>query len=172
MKAIDKDPGKRYQNAREFITDLQFLLSPTAAKKSAAAAATPRPGSQADPELRQALDRALAPARNRNDAYEAVLKGMLATRRRRYDEAKNCFVSALQELRAVDNRLEYAKTALKYGTMILQKASDGIREREELRDGVNKLNEALEVFRDYDLSEQMGEAEYLINALERTAIGY
>jgi hypothetical protein len=56
--------------------------------------------------------------------------------------------------------------------MILQKASDGLREREELRDGVNKLNDALEVFRDYDLSEQMSEAEYLINALERTAIGY
>jgi hypothetical protein len=97
---------------------------------------------------------------------------MLATRRRRYDEAKSNFLSALHELSAIDNRLEYAKTALKYGTMILQKASDGLREREELRDGVNKLNEALEVFRDYDLAEQMSETEYLINALERTAIGY
>jgi serine/threonine protein kinase len=170
MKAIDKDPGKRYQTARDFITDLQFLLSPAPVAKKAVAASRPAP--QADPELRQALDRALAPTRNRNDAYEAVLKGMLATRRRRYDEAKNCFISALHELLAVDNRLEYAKTALKYGTMILQKASDGLREREELRDGVNKLNDALEVFRDYDLSEQMSEAEYLINALERTAIGY
>ena len=84
----------------------------------------------------------------------------------------HAFLSALHELQAIDNRLEYAKTALKYGTMILQKASDGLRERDELRDGVNKLNEALEVFRDYDLAEQMSETEYLINALERTAIGY
>jgi serine/threonine-protein kinase len=171
MRAIDKDPGKRYQTARDFINDLQVLLSPTpaAAKRPAPER---RPAPQADPELRQALDRALAPSRNRNDAYEAVLKGMLATRRRRYDEAKNQFLAALHELSAVDNRLEYAKTALKYGTMILQKASDGLRERTELRDGVHKLNEALEVFRDYDLSEQMSETEYLINALERTAIGY
>ena len=171
MRAIDKDPGKRYQTARDFINDLQVLLSPSpaAAKRPAPER---RPPPQADPELRQALDRALAPSRNRNDAYEAVLKGMLATRRRRYDEAKNQFLAALHELSAVDNRLEYAKTALKYGTMILQKASDGLRERTELRDGVHKLNEALEVFRDYDLAEQMSETEYLINALERTAIGY
>jgi serine/threonine protein kinase len=170
MRAIDKDPGKRYQTARDFINDLQVLLSPTPAAKRPAPERRPPP--QADPQLRQALDRALAPSRNRNDAYEAVLKGMLATRRRRYDEAKDQFLSALHELSAVDNRLEYAKTALKYGTMILQKASDGLRERTELRDGVHKLNEALEVFRDYDLAEQMSETEYLINALERTAIGY
>ena len=171
MRAIDKDPNKRYQTARDYVTDLQVLLSPpsAAARKQSSERRT-----EAVPntELRRALDRALAPSRNRNDAYEAVLKGMLATRRRKYDEAKSHFMSALQELTVADNKLEYAKTALKYGTMILQKASDGIREREELRDGVHKLNEALEVFRDYDLAEQMSEAEYLINALERTAIGF
>jgi hypothetical protein len=174
MRAIDKEPGKRYQNARDFINDLQALLSPTPAKKQPAADRRPSTTriDVTDPSLRQSLDRALAPSRNRNDAYEAVLKGMLATRRRRYDEAKTNFLSALHELAAIDNRLEYAKTALKYGTMILQKASDGLRERDELRDGVNKLHDALEVFRDYDLAEQMSETEYLINALERTAIGY
>jgi len=170
MRAIDKEPGKRYQTARDFIGDLQLLLSPTPAAQKPQVESRPPP--QADPELRRALDRELSPARNRNDAYEAVLKGMLATRRRRYDEAKDQFLGALHDLSAADNRLEYAKTAVKYGTMILQKASDGLRERDELRDGVHKLNEALEVFRDYDLAEQMSETEYLVNALERTAIGY
>ncbi|HEY8314572.1 MAG TPA: protein kinase [Candidatus Baltobacteraceae bacterium] len=174
LRSIDKDPGKRFQTARDFIRDLEALMAPGAATqtdtKTRAAAATKDPTS--DPGLRNALDRALATSRNRNDAYEAVLKGMLATRRRRYDEAKTSFLSALHELGAIDNQLEYAKTALKYGTMILQKAGDGIREREELRDGVHKLNQALEIFRSYDLGEQMGETEYLINALERTAIGY
>ncbi|HET9096651.1 MAG TPA: protein kinase, partial [Candidatus Baltobacteraceae bacterium] len=33
MRAIDKDPGKRYQNARDFVNDLQILLSPSPAKK-------------------------------------------------------------------------------------------------------------------------------------------
>jgi len=169
MKAIDKDPGRRYQTAQEFIRDLTYLLQPPAGRSRAVAQRSP---AEQPPELREALDRALAPQRNRNDAYEAVLKGMLATRRRKYDEAKQFFVAALVELAAIDNRLEYAKTALKYGTMILQKASDGIRERDELRDGVHKLNEALEVFRDYDMGDQMGETEYLINALERTAVGY
>ncbi len=56
--------------------------------------------------------------------------------------------------------------------MILQKASDGMREREELRDGVHKLAEALEVFRDFELGPQIDETEYLISALERTAIGF
>jgi serine/threonine protein kinase len=169
MRGIDKDPGKRYQTAGEFIRDVQALMAPTAAARPRSA---PRTQQREDPTLREALDRALAPSRNRNDAYEAVLKGMLATRRRRYDEAKDHFMIALHELAAVDNRLEYAKTALKYGTMILQKASDGMRERDELRESVQKLNDALEVFRDYDLGEQIGETEYLINALERTAIGY
>lgn len=169
MRAIDKDPGKRYQTARDFIRDIQALTAPAAAHAPRPRQSSPQ---QADPTLRDALDRALASSRNRNEAYEAVLKGMLATRRRRYDEAKANFQIALHELVAVNNRLEYAKTALKYGTMILQKASDGMREREELRDGVHKLNEALEVFRDYDLGEQMGETEYLINALERTSVGY
>ena len=170
MRAIDKEPGKRYQTARDFIGDLQLLLSHTPTAKKPQVESRPPP--QADPELRRALDRELSPARNRNDAYEAVLKGMLATRRRHYDEAKGQFLGALHDLSAADNRLEYAKTAVKYGTMILQKASDGLRESDELRDGVHKLNEALAVFRDYDLAEQMSETEYLVNALERTAIGY
>jgi serine/threonine protein kinase len=170
MRAIDKDPGKRYQTARDFINDLQLLLSPTPAVKR------PEPEHRASPQpehaLRRALDRAVPPVRNTNGAYEYVLKGMLATRQRRYDDAKEHFSLALAELAALGDRLEYAKTALKYGTMILQKASDGLRDRDELRDGVYKLNEALECFRAYDLSDQMSETEYLINALERTAIGY
>ncbi len=172
MRAIDKDPAKRYQTAREFIGDLRTLITPAPAvapvrSMENAKSLTP----PVDSSLRSALDKALAASRNRNDAYEAVLKGMLATRRRRYDEAKSSFLAALEELETVGNHLEYAKTALKYGTMILQKASDGIRERSELRDGVHKLNRALELFREYDLGDQMGETEYLINALERTAIG-
>jgi serine/threonine protein kinase len=172
LRSIDKDPGKRHQTARDFIRDLQSLMAPAPAQTGVKPRANAAVDPSSDPGLRSALDRALASSRNRNDAYEAVLKGMLATRRRRYDEAKTSFLSALHELHAIDNQLEYAKTALKYGTMILQKASDGMREREELRDGVHKLNEALEVFRHHELAEQMGETEYLIHALERTAVGY
>jgi serine/threonine protein kinase len=169
MRAIDKDPRKRYQNAREFINGLEALIAPASAAKTAALES---PAMASVPEARPRSQRAAAASKNPNDAYESVLKGMLATRRRRYDEAKSNFTAALAELRAADNNLEYAKTALKYGTMILQKASDGLRDREELENGIRRLNEALETFRERDLAEQMSETEYLINALERTGVGY
>jgi serine/threonine protein kinase len=179
MRSIEKDPLRRYQNAREFIADLRVLQTPQPHQASQAAEArTPKSvatrdqaSSTTDPSLRQALDRALAPTRNRSDALEAVLRGMMATRRRRYDEAKEAFVAALYELETIGNDIEYAKTALKYGTMLLQKASDGMRDRAELRDGINRLNNGMRVFHDHALHEQYGEAEHLINALERTAIG-
>ncbi len=173
VKALEKEPARRYQNATMFIADLRQLLVPQAVSQEPKTPRTvgDKPTSVTDPTLRQALDRALATSRNRTDALENVLKGMMATRRRRYDEANEAFTAALYELSAIGNELEYAKTAVKYGTMLLQKASDGQRERSQMRDGVNRLNEALRVFREYTLHEQYAETEYVINALERAAIG-
>jgi len=179
MRAIEKDPIRRYQTAREFIGDLRLLQTPA---PSGASVAEPRPPrsvvrsdapshSSTDPSLRQALDRALAPTRNRSDALEAVLRGMMATRRRRYDEAKEAFDTALHELTAAGNDVEFAKTGLKYGTMLLQKASDGMRDRSELREGVARLNEAMRIFHDHGLHDPYAEAEHLVNALERSAVG-
>jgi serine/threonine protein kinase len=181
MRAIEKDPGRRYQNASEFMLDISALLGPTAQPLSqsppvpeAKPLKTFSPssgGTTTDPTLRQALDRALASSRNRSDALENVLKGMIATRRRDYDEARDAYLSAMHELSAINNEVEYAKTALKFATMVLQKATDGKRDRNELRDGVNRLNEALRIFHEFGLHEQYAHTEYMINALERTAIG-
>jgi serine/threonine protein kinase len=181
MRAIEKDPGRRFQNASEFMADISALLGPTAQPHlQAAPAPESRPlktfspssgGTTTDPTLRQALDRALASSRNRSDALENVLKGMIATRRRDYDEARDAYMSAMHELSAINNEVEYAKTALKFATMVLQKATDGKRDRMELRDGVNRLNEALRIFHEFGLHEQYAHTEYMINALERTAIG-
>jgi serine/threonine protein kinase len=181
MRAIEKDPGRRYQNASEYMTDIAALLGPTA-QVHAQVAPVPDAkvlktfspssgGTTTDPTLRQALDRALASSRNRSDALENVLKGMIATRRRDYDEARDAYLSAMHELSAINNEVEYAKTALKFATMVLQKATDGKRDRNELRDGVNRLNEALRIFHEFGLHEQYAHTEYMINALERTAIG-
>lgn len=182
MRAIEKDPGRRYQSAREFLGEVHNLLGPQAAAARASDSAVPdaKPlktftpnvgGAATDPTLRQALDRALANSRNRSDALENVLKGMIATRRRNYDEARDAYLAAMHELSAISNEVEYAKTALKYATMTLQKAADGLRDRNELRDGVNRLNQALRIFHEFGLHEQYAHAEYMINALERTAIG-
>ena len=77
---------------------------------------------------------------------------MIATRRRDYDEARDAYLSAMHELSAINNEVEYAKTALKFATMVLQKATDGKRDRNELRDGVNRLNEALRIFHEFGLA--------------------
>jgi eukaryotic-like serine/threonine-protein kinase len=182
MRAIEKDPGRRYQSATEFMSDIQALLGPATpqTQPSGVSANDIKPlrtfapssgGKTTDPTLRQALDRALASSRNRNDALENVLKGMIATRRRDYDEAREAYLAAMHELSAINNEVEYAKTALKYATMVLQKATDGRRDRNELRDAVNRLNEALRIFHEFSLHEQYAHTEYMINALERTAIG-
>ena len=175
LRAIEREPGLRYQNAHDFYEDVTALMGaqppPTAKTKPPKTYAPSERKSATDPMLRQALDRALAPARNRSDALENVLKGMIATRRRNYDEARDAYQVAMHELLAAGNDVEYAKTALKYGAMVLQKSADGKRDRTELRDAVNRLNEALKTFREYGLQEQSAHAEYTINALERTAIG-
>jgi len=183
MKSIEKDAQKRFQTASEFLAELKRLITPTSSAHEQAmgtgkeAATIPtamvvKPISVPNPELREALDRALGPTRNRNDAFSNVLSGMLATRRRRYDEAKRCYDDALLDLQTIGSHVEYAKTALKYGIMVLQKAGDGMRERSELRDSVNLLRQAVNIFRLENLVEQIGEAEYIINSLERTAVEY
>lgn len=180
MRAIEKDPGRRYQTATEFMNDVQILVGPVVPSSPATPVLEAKPlktfapstgAKTTDPTLRQALDRALASSRNRSDALENVLKGMIATRRREYDDAREAYLAAMHELSAINNEVEYAKTALKYATMILQKATDGKRDRNELRDSVNRLNESLRIFHEYGLHEQYAHTEYMINALERTAIG-
>lgn len=177
MRAIERDPTKRFQTASEFAEALAALSAPLQAAAAASEARTPRVAARPtvarpeDPSLREALDRALAQSRNRSEALEAVLSGMVATRRRQYGAARAAYEAALEELAGIGSDVEYAKTALKYGTMLLQKASDGLRERSELREGVNRLNDALRIFHKFGLPDQYGETEYLINALERTAIG-
>lgn len=182
-KAIEKDTQKRFQSAPEFLSELKRLITPTSSAHEEAmgtgrqAAKIPsaigaRPASIPNPELRAALDRALGPTRNRNDAFNNVLSGMLATRRRRYDEAKRCYEDAMHDLQIIGNHLEYAKTALKFGIMVLQKAGDGMRERSELKESVSLLRTAVSIFRSEQLIEQIGEAEYIINSLERTAVEY
>ncbi len=46
---------------------------------------------------------------------------MIATRRRNYDEARDAYLVAMHELSAINNEVEYAKTALKYATMVYRR---------------------------------------------------
>jgi serine/threonine protein kinase len=172
LHAIERDPDARYQTPREFYEDVAALLEaqpPPHALSNARRRDGPRKPAAASGERRM-LDRAPS-TECRGEALESVLRGMIATRRRNYDEAREAYSAAMRDLLAIGNEVEYAKTVLKYGAMILQKATDGRRDRNELRDVVNRLNECLQIFREYSLQEQFAHTEYTINALERTAIG-
>ncbi len=167
VRAIDRDPRARYQSAGELIVDLHYLLSPLGGAYPATLTSARAQGSTPPTG---AFDFVSGP--NRGRALDAVLRGMIATRRRHYRQAREAYLEALTELCADGSDVEYAKAALKYGTMLLQKASDGLRERSELRDGVTRLNDALRIFQQLELNDQYAEAESLINALERTAVGH
>jgi eukaryotic-like serine/threonine-protein kinase len=174
MRAIERDPEERYQTAREFYDDVAALVEARPPPHAQAASQKRRSSPHepaADPQVQRAPERGSAASRARSDALENVLRGMIATRRRNYDEAREAYAMAMQELQGSGNEIEYAKTVLKYGAMVLQKAADGRRDRNELRDAVSRLNDCQQIFREYGLQEQFAHTEYTINALERTAIG-
>ena len=67
------------------------------------------------------------------------------------------------------------RTALKYGTMVLQKNSEaeneGVRvDRRELSDAVDILTEAIPTFRGRSMLKELEEGERLLYALQRTLI--
>ena len=78
-------------------------------------------------------------------------------------------------INSVRDDLERAKTALKYATMVLQRANDAesegtIMNRRELSDGVDILTDALPSFRGRAMLKELEEGERLLYALQRTLI--
>ena len=72
-------------------------------------------------------------------------------------------------------KLEHAKTALKFATMVLQKCNEGesqgaLVNRRELSDAVDILTDAIPTFRGRAMLKELEEAERLLYALQRTLI--
>jgi hypothetical protein len=100
---------------------------------------------------------------------------MLATRKRDYPEAERAYRAALKGFGEAKNELEYAKTALKFATMVMQRISEaetaGTRiDRRELSDAVDILTDAIPAFRGRTMLKEVEEAERLLYALQRTLI--
>jgi len=183
LKLLEKDPDKRYQNARELIVELQALIGigPGAAMAAPASDAVfstvqaPRPSSATDVAVRDVLDRTFGSTTTLNEGYSNTLAGMLATRKRDYPEATRAYRAALSAFTDVKNDLEHAKTALKYSTMILQKNTEteiDSRDRKEVDDASEILQTALPTLRGRRMLKELEEGERVLYALQRIGVRF
>jgi serine/threonine protein kinase len=184
MRLLEKEPDRRAQSAAEVIAELHGLIGgppvappppdPTYHQPSAPAASQSKANkatSAAEADARDVLARTFGRTKTVNLGYAETLAGMLATRKRDYPEALRAYRSALTAFAQAGNGLETAKTALKFGTMILQKNSEGdAADRRELSDAVDILTEALPSFRGHRLLQELEEGERLLYALQRALI--
>lgn len=189
MRLLEKEPDRRYQTAPEVVADLRALVTgpvepadPALQQPPAPRAAAKSRSGQTDParstveaDAREVLARTFGRSRSVDVGYSETLAGMLATRKRDYPEAARAYRAALSAFTDASNDLERAKTALKYGTMVLQKTSEGesagtITNRRELSDAVDILSDALPTFRGRQMLKELEEGERLLYALQRTLI--
>jgi len=180
LKLLEKDPDRRYQNARELIEELQSLIGGGPAGVSSGADATPQAqrraaaAAAAPDAVREALEKTFGSStRTLNEGYSETLAGMLATRKRNYPEATRAYSSALTAFKSAGNDLEHAKTALKFAMMIAQKNSEGDQpDRKEIDLAVEVLGEALPVIRGRRMAKELEEGERILYALQRIGVRF
>jgi hypothetical protein len=188
MRLLDKEPDRRYQTAEEVVAELRALVTGPVEPADPALQQPPAPraaersrggdsaaNSAAEAGAREALARTFGRSKTVDIGYSETLAGMLATRKRDYREAARAYRAALTAFGDAKNDLEQAKTALKYGTMVLQKTSEGesagsLTNRRELSDAVDILSDALPSFRGRAMLKELEEGERLLYALQRTLI--
>ena len=96
---------------------------------------------------------------------------MLAARKRNWTEATRAYELALKAFSDARNQVEHAKTALKYGTMVLAKATEADRPaRHEVENAIETLGRALLVLRGKNLYAEVEDAERVLYALQRMGI--
>ncbi len=188
LRLLEKDPERRYPSARDVIVDIRALLgldAPAPAPQQAAPAAAgapspapvpgPRPVSRAsasaEVEARSVLERTFGNTQTLNEGYANTLAGMLAARKRDWIEATRTYQLALKAFADVGNQLEHAKTALKYGTMVLAKSTDIEKpDRHEVEGAIETLGRALLVLRARNLNAESEDGERVLYALQRLGV--
>ena len=106
-----------------------------------------------------------------NEGYASTLAGMLAARKRDWREATRAYLAALTAFTEVANHLEHAKTAVKYGTMVLAKAAETDRpDREELESAIETVGRALLVLKSRNMAAEVEDGERVLLALQRMGI--
>ena len=184
LRLLEKDPERRYASAREVIVDIRTLLglnAPGEAPSSAvgvAATMGPRPQQSAPPgntaaevEARSVLERTFGNTQTLNEGYANTLAGMLASRKRDWNEATRAYSAALKAFSDVRNHVEHAKTALKYATMVLAKNAEAERpDRHEVENAIETIGRALLVLRARNLTAEVDDGERVLHALQRMGV--
>jgi serine/threonine-protein kinase len=186
LRLLEKDPERRYPSARDVIVDIRALLGldgpgqapPGGAARQAGTAPPPTPGprpaspsSSAEVEARTVLERTFGNTQTLNEGYANTLAGMLAARKRDWSEATRTYSLALKAFADVGNQLEHAKTALKYGTMVLAKATEIEKpDRHEVESAIETLGRALLVLRARNLNAESEDGERVLYALQRLGV--
>jgi serine/threonine-protein kinase len=174
LTLLAKDPDERVQTARELIAALQALIggAPAAASASSAEAAPAPRGDSAPPEQRRnALDRPGGKATALNIGYSNTLAGMLAARKRDFPEAIRAYTLAMRMFLEIGNDVEHAKTAVKYGAMILQKNSESAHpDGHEVDETVKLLEGAAATLRAHSLFKEFEDCQQFHHTLQRMGL--
>jgi serine/threonine protein kinase len=187
LRLLEKDPERRYPSAREVIVDIRALLgldapgTPQSSATRPAGTPPPTPGpdprptspsaTSAEVEARSVLERTFGNTQTLNEGYANTLAGMLAARKRDWTEATRTYSLALKAFADVGNQLEHAKTALKYGTMVLAKATETEKpDRHEVENAIETLGRALLVLRARNLNAESEDGERVLYALQRLGV--
>jgi hypothetical protein len=184
-RLLEKEPERRHASAAEVADELEAMLSPDAravpAPGTAAPAATSAPESKrstltdsqkaAQADARAALEKTFARSKRIDIGYGETLAGMLAARKSDWQEGARAYKAALGAFREAENELEFAKTALKYALMLLQKNKDlESPDKREVHEAVDVLSEALPIFRGRKMLQELEDGERLLYALQRQVI--
>jgi serine/threonine protein kinase len=168
LKLLEKDPDKRYSSADAALEALRPFRAAALPASRGHDGAPAQAADGIDDQVRGLLDKAFGRNRRANEASSHVLAGMIASQRREYEEAIRRYLTALTALKGnIESELEYAKTALKFAMLILQKNSAGRADRGEIGVAIATLQDALPILRGSRLMPDLEEGERTLYALNR-----
>jgi len=200
MKLLEKDPADRYKTASDVVTDLENLSRASAMTTTTtpgAQAPTPPPATPGTPPtpaprdlksvlgtaieahrsgnpeaVKQMLTNAFRPAEMLRDAQRYVLTAMLAARKHDYVEGTRAYTAALDGFKAVNNELEYGRTAVRFAVMVVEQCAREEKVDDEKVDiAIKALSEALPVLRGKRLFSELEQGERTLYALRRIRVG-
>jgi serine/threonine-protein kinase len=191
MQLLEKDPERRPDTALAVANELRALISPDTPQMPGrrppavppqppappgAPTAPPRARStpsKAENAAREVLEKTFGSTATLNEGYANVLAGMLAARKGDFAEASRAYKFSLAAFQEVKNELEYAKTALKYGVMVLQKSTDpATTDRRDVEFAIETLMAAMPEMRGRRMSKELDESERILYALQKIGVRY
>jgi hypothetical protein len=129
--------------------------------------------SKAENAAREVLEKTFGSTATLNEGYANVLAGMLAARKGDFSEASRAYKLSLAAFQEVKNELEYAKTALKYGVMVLQKSTDpATTDRRDVEFAIETLTAAMPEMRGRRMSKELDESERILYALQKIGVRF